>query len=348
MGWVQRNIQSFGGDPNKITIFGESAGSASIACHLVMPNSKGMFNGAIMESGPYVDWTSTTLAFAEYNFNSIATNVNCSNATNILNCMQQVNMNILLSASSNVTWRPVVDRVEILQDPQVLAASGKFSNNVPVLLGTNLNEGSIFLWQNPSIPKNLTAKQYTKFIENLFGNFSFQVLNLYPVSAYPNAWAALEAVYTHYSFRCPNRRSARWLSNAGLSVYEYVYEHVLQEIVWLKLNFGVFHGSEIPFVFMNLRSVFGTTLYYLLTPQEWALSYMVSSYWANFVKTGNPNSALTPTWPPYLAKSDLSMSLADTFYVAIGQDKIWCDFWDTYYYQRSEQTTHLLNLNFEN
>ncbi len=139
------NAAAFGGNPKKITIFGESAGGASVSNHLVSPRSIGMFQGGIIESGSFSDWTAQSYNISRTRYPQVAANLGCSGAPNVLACMRAVNETTLLAADHDLTqgqleWSPVIDGVEVVGDPRALAAAGQIAP-VPVMLGFNHDEG---------------------------------------------------------------------------------------------------------------------------------------------------------------------------------------------------------------
>ena len=104
--------------------------------------------------------------------------------SNVLDCLQEAVIYDLVAASQNLTWAPVIDGVEILEDVQISAMKGKFSNRGPVVLGTNLDEATIFMLKNPAFPPTMNATVYFGGVKSFFGNLTGDVLKLYPLSNY--------------------------------------------------------------------------------------------------------------------------------------------------------------------
>jgi para-nitrobenzyl esterase len=156
--FIRDTIAPFGGDPSRVTIFGQSAGAASVAAHLASPRSRGLFSGAIIESGAFSPWTAQPYNISSLRLAEFAKNVGCGAAD--LACMRAVNASEVLRADKDLTkafleWSPTIDGVEILDDPRALLASGNIAD-VPVLLGFNSDEGTMFA---PG-PKDLNASGY--------------------------------------------------------------------------------------------------------------------------------------------------------------------------------------------
>eukprot|EP01090_Pellita_catalonica_P003048 TRINITY_DN12678_c0_g1_i1.p1 TRINITY_DN12678_c0_g1~~TRINITY_DN12678_c0_g1_i1.p1 ORF type:complete len:361 (+),score=48.74 TRINITY_DN12678_c0_g1_i1:75-1085(+) len=225
--WIQDNIAAFGGNPNKVLIYGESAGAGSVACHLVMPDSWGLFQRALMESGPFANWTSKSLEEVEEQYQTTAKNLGCTNkdAAEELACLRSKSSHDITyengaEAKAGTPWGPVVDKVVIKEDPQVLAMKGEFTK-VPTLLGTNLNEAAILLPH--SINSSLTAAEYVSDVKAKYKQFGQDVLDLYPLSDFKSPWWAAVAVTTDEIMACPARRTANWLSTRGVDVFLYQF-----------------------------------------------------------------------------------------------------------------------------
>ena len=165
--WVQRNIAAFGGNPGNVTIFGESAGATSVSAHLVMPQSWGLFHAAVMDSGAFNSWTRKPMSFAQDSFDEIVANLGCGAAAeaHVVDCMLNMSTGTLLNASdpyfsganasnlphpddvAGTQWGPITEGVQLPLPPVELLREGRVAP-VPVLLGTNLNEGTDFMDRN--------------------------------------------------------------------------------------------------------------------------------------------------------------------------------------------------------
>ena len=148
LNFEKNEIHAFGGDPTRVTIFGESAGGASVSNHLVSTRSQGLFSGAIIQSGSFSDWTAQPYNISATRLPQVAKNLNCATGPGLMACLRLVNETTLLAADHSLTsgqleWSPVIDGVEVLDDPRVLAAAGKIAS-VPVMLGFNADEGELF------------------------------------------------------------------------------------------------------------------------------------------------------------------------------------------------------------
>eukprot|EP00943_MAST-04B_sp_MAST-4B-sp1_P005223 g5223.t1 len=339
MKWVQTNAENLGGNKDRVTIFGESAGSGSVGNHMVAPKSWPYFHRAIMESGPVAaSWIAMPMNASEYNLNEILVRLKCppaANSTAALECLRSKNISEIYRAGDNsqphddpggvslIDWSPVVDGVELLDDPLNCLKKGQV-NRVPVLLGSNKDEGTEFV--KPKEDK-MTLPLYKDFLNKSFGaTLAPEVLAMYPAPKYSSPWRAAVDALGDEAMSCPARETARYLSDAKLPVFLYFFVH---ELNWLKIDskegkaLGVFHGSELIFVF-NKALV-------LLGKEEKALANSFGEWWTSFAINGSPTSKTAGiTWPVYTRANDMHMEI-DTgkSTVKSGLKKSVCDFWAT-------------------
>ena len=332
MQWVRNNIKSFGGNPNLLTIQGESAGAGSVSGHLVSPASKGLFDRAIMESGPIAIWIAQPFKVSVVKYNALVKNAECSKTQFLrigedatLACLRNMTTDQLMSAahglpSGLVQWSPVIDGVEFPDFPEKLAAAGKI-HNVPVLLGSNRDEGTLFT----HAPHDLNASNYKGYLEQRFGkDLGDTVYKQYPLANYESPWWAVSHVIGDAAMTCPARRTSQWLTgrqNAD-NVYEYFFQHELEVIKWFVPYKGVCHASELIFVF-DLKLG-------LWTDDEKELALKFVRYWTRFAKYGDPNGGDDLQWPVYSNSSDTLLVL-DTPKLSHESNlkEELCDFWDT-------------------
>jgi para-nitrobenzyl esterase len=313
--WVQQNIKAFGGNPKEVTIFGESAGGQSVYSQLASPIAKGLFRGAIAESGSYVEFqpyftaiqplktAETTNGFAPSG-NSIATAVGCSSQTAA--CLRGVSADTLIAAEVGVVY-PFVDGKLLTQTPTAAFASGKF-NKVPVIAGTNHDEYRLFValqYDGTGNPID-TSDEYTAAVTALWTSLlEAQVLNHYPYASYANGGLALSASGTDGVFSCPARNAAKSLSKFTKTyTYEFNDENAPPGTVpGLSFPLGAFHAAEIQYLMLVTGAIFP------FTSDQQTLSNTMIKYWTQFAKTLNPNSSGQPTWATYNASTDQFQSL---------------------------------------
>jgi para-nitrobenzyl esterase len=217
--WVRQNISAFGGDSEKITIFGESAGGFSVCANVVSPSSAGLFARAITESGPCSSALPTKSA-AEVEGAGIAAALGCSQSSSaaVVSCLRALTVPQILTIQNAITSQnsigsltaffPNVDGVLIPQEPVMSLLLGKF-NRVPLLMGTNHDEGHLFIavdFDLNSLAGPLTAAEYPTAVAavaeggstnpQLVEKITGEILKEYPLSQYSSPDLALSAVFT--------------------------------------------------------------------------------------------------------------------------------------------------------
>lgn len=297
LAWVRDNIAAFGGDPGNVTIGGQSAGAHSVSFHLVSPGSEGYFGRAIMHSG-YASSRWPTLADGESLGNGFAAGLGCGVPSEVLTCLRSKTRNDVLLAlptgqqqfaeTARAAWGPVVDGLEIPDQPRVLYESGAF-NRVPVVLGATRDEGWIYV--DRSFPAGLTEEQYEAAVGTEFGAAEAPaILAMYPAAAFRSPKHALSQLAGDFEAVCEARRVARLISRIGAPVYLYSFEREVPPVAGDQ----VIHGIDTNFVFGNN---YGAPSGYVLSPEDVALSDAIGDYWTRFAASGNPNGRKGPSEP---------------------------------------------------
>ncbi|MCC6747028.1 MAG: carboxylesterase family protein [Deltaproteobacteria bacterium] len=324
--WVKQNIGAFGGDGTNVTVFGESAGSVSVCAHLVSPEATGPLNRAIMESGP-CSGNLLTLAEAQAQGKALAEKLGCESATDVQTCLGSKSTQEVLDAlptkdamifGTGVSWGPVAGTPYLPAQPAALMKAGSFAK-VPLLLGTNRDEGTLFVLLGGLLAT--TAAQYPGLATTAFGAKAPQVLAQYPLSSYASPAHAIADLLGDVGFVCPTRRTARAAVAGGVSS-TYLYHFTQPPSFALVPFLAVFHTAELPFVFQNPGGAKP------LTAEEQQLARSMLGYWTRFAATGDPNGGGAPAWPAYAAGSDQHLELGPTIKVGSGLKQAACDFWD--------------------
>ena len=326
--WVKTNIANFGGDITKTMIFGESAGSASVCANVLSPAVAGYFQRAVMESGACTGFGFTPLATAQSNGTTFASNVGCTDPSSAAaSCLRAVSVSALLSASSGVStglaFNPTVGGAVLPKMPTTALQTQSY-NKVPILQGTNHDEGRLFTVQY-EYGTPLTTTQYEDMVNQQFGSNGSSVLARYPVANYSSPTIAYATLFTDYGFSCPARTTDKLLAPT-VATYAYEFNDPNAPAApWLPgTHLAAYHGSEIQYIFQAQDTS-------AFTSAQLALSNQMIKYWATFASTGNPNASGQPAWPSYTAAGDQFLSLVPnatkpiTSFAADHQ----CAFWST-------------------
>ncbi|KAL0963148.1 hypothetical protein UPYG_G00350360 [Umbra pygmaea] len=347
--WVQQNIALFGGHPGKVTIFGESAGAQSASIHLMMESSRALFKQATLQSMPFsipLKTRNNALKLGR----DFAKQANCS--VDDMLCLRSLSPQALLTAqmksSSKLvnpfrfleifeTWGPFIDG-ELIKEQAVTAfQKGHWQKDKPVLLGTTSEEGVLFVYG--VFTKPVSALECIVYITAIFKQHSLRILREYlPLYKTSDKRPMMAQIVTDYIFLCPSRKLARSATEAGSSVWMYVFDHVASDhSVWSGAPFcyeHVCHGAELPFLF-DAASVANFTL----TLPERLLSNRMLCSWGAFAHVGDPGSRVQqtgfcrqqrpPAWPRYSDSSSwLLMNFTVHSHTQVGSREHICDFWD--------------------
>ncbi|CAH1728832.1 unnamed protein product [Chironomus riparius] len=359
--WVRDNIHRFGGDPNKICIFGESAGAVSVSMHLLSPLSRDLFQRAILESGsPTVPWGIVTREEATLRALRLAEAVSCPHdrkkLSETVECLRTKDPKELVDNEwgtlgiCEFPFVPVVDGAFLDETPIRSLASGRFKKT-DILTGSNSEEGYYFIlyYLTELLRKEegitVSREEFLQAVRELnpYVNGAARQAIIFeytdwndPDNPHSNR-DALDKMVGDYHFTCNVNEFAQRYAEEGNNVYMYYYTHRSKSNPWPRWT-GVMHGDEISYVFgepLNPKLDF--------LDEEKQFSRRIMRYWANFARTGNPNPGLIddlPEWPIHTAQSRQYLELSmNSSHIGHGPRLRQCAFWKKYLPELIRQTS---------
>ncbi|XP_050776354.1 acetylcholinesterase-like [Gopherus flavomarginatus] len=305
--WLQKNVAAFGGDPARMMLFGQSAGGASVAFHLLSPGSRHLFARAALQSGvANAPWASLSAKEARERARALGRLMGCGKGSDgaVVDCLKRKDSEDFVRHDFTITrnkrlvdypFLPTVDGDFLPDEPRRLLEAGHIHTK-PILTGITANEGSMFLMfgapgfslENDSLISWEELVEGVRFMVPGLPNISIQAAVLrYSQEGKgrglaQHRWAINQAA-SDYLFLCPMTELAGQLAKAGTPVYVYFFAHRSSGSLWPHWM-GAVHTTELLYLFGTLASEAGAN--HTHTEAEAALSRRVMRYWAEFARSG--------------------------------------------------------------
>jgi para-nitrobenzyl esterase len=300
--WVERNISEFGGDPDNVTIFGESAGGTSVAALSASPQANGLVNRAIAQS-PWINEANETYLKKSTPFQKSAEAIGEDWAAAVFGSEISPTVEQLraLSTEDVMAHAEKAIPVAVIDDWFLNGTVGEVfdageQNPISMMVGSNRDEGTMFLMMFPV----RTVAEYEATMKDTYGDAAEKILELYPVTSDKEVRDAMNKFITDTWFTRAVREMAAGQSHVGKESYQYEFTRVSRQMpAW-----GAHHAAELGYVFNTLPEKG-------LEDIDHTLAEAMIEYWVQFAKTGNPNQSGLPEWPAFVPGEEKYLELGE-------------------------------------
>lgn len=314
--WIQENIAAFGGDPEQVVIWGESAGAQSIAYQMLAYDGEdqGLYRGAIMESGGVTGCQVHDLSYYNVAFENLTRTVGCWTATDQLACLRALDQDSLFAAHPSLTWNPLIDGTFLTGYPSQLIRKDNYTT-VPIIIGANTDEtfaiGTVntdddlfyeaFRWRNYALSAPTIRKLMALYPNDPCHEPPYAITNCSVNTAQGLQWRRGNAIGSDVTMISGRRKMAELFSSAGAAVYSYRFD---QRIYGRSEWDGVKHFDNVAYSFQNVTGLLGPSPEY---DSHVELARAIGQAYVRFVYDLDPNykqkygeqEKLLLTWPVY-------------------------------------------------
>lgn len=312
--WVQRNITQFGGDPANVTLIGESAGAVNVCYLMASPLARGLFTRAILQSNTCSDSISPDLkkphpylggtGSSEDIGLRLTHDLHIADGPSALAKLREKTPQEILAVSENdravnFDASGTIDGWVLPEQPAIQFPAGR-QTRVPVIVGSNASEATTNIEED--LHAEPTLANYKAYLRTEFGPDAEKFFNLYPAKSDADVRRAFIAFDTDYGYGFAAHRFATNIANSGEKAWFYYFTYPGKN---QYATLGAFHSIELKF----LSGWFRLSRWGMPDAEDQKLANLMTTYWTQFAKTGDPNSPGLPLWPPYDPKSDLTFEL---------------------------------------